>query len=64
MRYIMLFFWSALLVSVLNYVVSSIQNVGFNLNLGLGLSVVFSVFLIIISNVIPNESPKQVGHQQ
>lgn len=64
MRYIMLFLWSALLVSVLNYVVSSIQNVGFNLNLGLGLSVVFSVFLIIIGNIIPNESPKQVGHQQ
>ncbi|MBK3494888.1 YjzD family protein [Viridibacillus sp. YIM B01967] len=64
MKYIMLFIWSALLVSVLNYVVASIQNVEFSLNLGLGISVAFSVFLILISAVIPNESPKQVGHQQ
>jgi len=67
MKYIVLVIWSALLVSTLNYVVSSINNstldaAGFKQ--GLLLSLVISVLIIVIDAVIPKNSPKEIGHQE
>lgn len=56
MQYIITFFWSVLLVSMLNYVVSSVMNVDFNFMNGVIISLAFSVLVIIIAAVIPNES--------
>ncbi|HWI49221.1 MAG TPA: YjzD family protein [Rummeliibacillus sp.] len=67
MRYIMLVVWSALLVSTLNYVVSSINNVpldGPAFTKGLLMSLVISVLLLVIDAVIPKDSPKEIGHQK
>lgn len=67
MRYIMLVVWSVLLVSTLNYVVSSINNVpldGPAFTKGLWMALVFSAFILIIDAVIPSKSPKEVGHQE
>lgn len=67
MRYIMLVIWSALLVSTLNYVVSSINNVpldGPAFMKGLWISLVVSVLVLIIDAVIPKNSPKEIGHQE
>ena len=67
MQYIMLFIWSALLVSTLNYVVSSINNVpldGPAFTKGLWISLVVSVLLLIVDAVIPKDSPKEIGHQE
>ena len=64
MKYISLLVWSAILFSVLNYVVSAINNVEFSvavLQKGLIYSVVFAVFVLIVSAIIPNESPKEFG---
>lgn len=56
MQYIITFFWSFLLVSMLNYVVSSVMGVDFNFMNGVIISLAFSVLVIIIAAVIPNES--------
>ncbi|AMO84443.1 YjzD family protein [Solibacillus sp. FSL W7-1472] len=56
MQYIITFFWSFLLVSMLNYVVSSVLSVDFNFMNGVIVSLVFSVLVIIIAAIIPNES--------
>lgn len=56
MQYIMTFIWSFLLVSMLNYVVSSVQNVPFDFTLGAILSVAFAVLVFIMSAIIPNEA--------
>lgn len=63
MKYIMTFIWSFLLVSMLNYVVSSVMNVGFtveNFQNGAIISVVFSVLIFAIGAIIPNESTPEV----
>ena len=65
MKYIMTFIWSFLLVSMLNYVVSAVMNVGFtfeNFQNGAIISVVFSVLIFVIGAVIPNESTPEVDH--
>lgn len=67
MKYITLVIWSALLVSTLNYVVSSINNVTFDsaaFQKGLIMSLAFDVLLLVISAIIPNDSPKEFGHQE
>ncbi|MBO2534322.1 MULTISPECIES: YjzD family protein [Rummeliibacillus] len=67
MRYIILVIWSALLVTVLNYVVSSINNVAFDgpaFTKGLWISLVFAALLLVIDAVIPKDSPKEIGHQE
>ncbi|MEK4698634.1 YjzD family protein [Solibacillus sp. FSL R7-0668] len=56
MQYIVTFFWSFLLISMLNYVVSSVLGVDFNFMNGVIVSLVFSVLVLIIAAVIPNES--------
>lgn len=55
MQYIGTFLWSFALISLLNYVVSSVQNVPFDFMIGVYLSLVVSVMIFIISAIIPNE---------
>ena len=60
MHYIMTFVWSAILVSMLNYVVSSVQAVPFVLKDGLIMSVIVSILIFIITAIIPNDPlPKE-----
>lgn len=54
MQFIGTFFWSFLLISLLNYVVSAVQNVDFNFMLGVYMSVVVSILIFIISSIIPD----------
>ena len=56
MKYIITFFWSFLLVTMLNYVVSSVLDVDFNFMNGLYVSLAVSVLVFLIAAVIPNES--------
>lgn len=62
MQYIMTFFWSALLVSMLNYVVSSVLGVPFDFMNGLIVSVVFAVLVLIVSAIIPNDPVEHTEH--
>lgn len=63
MQYIATFVWSFLLVSMLNYVVSSVLGVDFNFQVGAILSVVFSVLIFVIGAIIPNEpTPEAADH--
>ena len=55
MKYIMTFLWSVLLVSMLNYVVSSVNNVPFILSHGLIMSILVAIMIFIITAIIPNE---------
>ena len=62
MQYIITFFWSFLLVTMLNYVVSSVMGADFNFVAGAAISVVFSILVIIISAIIPNEPVADAEH--
>jgi predicted PurR-regulated permease PerM len=62
MQYIITFFWSFLLVTMLNYVVSSVMGVDFNFVAGAVISLVFSVLIFIIAAVIPNEPVAEADH--
>ena len=62
MQYIITFFWSFLLVTMLNYVVSSVMGVDFNFVAGAIISVVFSVLIFIIAAVIPNDPVADTDH--
>lgn len=64
MQYIVTFFWSFLLVSMLNYVVSSVLNVDFNFVNGAIISLAFSVLVFVIAAVIPNESTPEFEAEQ
>ena len=65
MRYIFLVIWSVILVSVLNYVGSAINNAEkIDWTQGLIMSLVFAVLLIIVDTVIPSKSPKAIGHDE
>jgi len=55
MKYIFTLIWSFLLVTMLNYVVSSVQDVPFDFLLGAILSVVVAVVIFIIAAIIPND---------
>ena len=54
MQFIGTLFWSFLLISLLNYVVSAVQNVDFNFMLGVYMSVVVAILIFIISSIIPD----------
>ncbi|WP_040227790.1 YjzD family protein [Bhargavaea cecembensis] len=56
MQYILTFVWSFLLITMLNYVVSSINAVPFDFGLGVIVSLVISVLVFIISAILPDES--------
>lgn len=55
MQYIMTFFWSFLLISMVNYVVSSVMGAPFDFMTGVYISVVFSVLVFIVGAIIPND---------
>ncbi len=55
MKYFFTLIWSFLLVTMLNYVVSSVQDVPFDFLLGAILSVVVAVVIFIIAAIIPND---------
>ncbi|TWT04864.1 YjzD family protein [Planomicrobium sp. CPCC 101079] len=61
MRFIGTFLWSFLLISLLNYVVSAVQNVHFDFMNGLYISLVVSVLIFVISSIIP-DSPAPEKH--
>ncbi|MDN4606856.1 DUF2929 family protein [Sporosarcina highlanderae] len=55
MKYIMTFFWSFLLVTMLNYVAGSIAGIAsFDFMTGLIASVVLSVIVIVMTSAIPD----------
>ncbi|MDW0117005.1 YjzD family protein [Sporosarcina thermotolerans] len=54
MKYIMTFFWSFLLVSMLNYVAGSIAGIAsFDFMTGIIASVVLSVIILLMTTAIP-----------
>ena len=55
MQYIMTFVWSFLLITMLNYVVSSVLNVPFEFMTGVIVSVAFAVLIFIIAAIILND---------
>lgn len=61
MQYIVTFIWSFLLVSMLNYVVSSVLGVPFDFKTGAIVSVVFSILIFIIGAIIPNDPTPEVA---
>jgi predicted PurR-regulated permease PerM len=61
MRFIGTFFWSFLLISLLNYVVSAVQNAHFDFMNGVIISLIVSVLIFIISSIIP-DSPAPEKH--
>ncbi|HWL22598.1 MAG TPA: YjzD family protein [Ureibacillus sp.] len=62
MQYIATFIWSFLLVTMLNYVVSSVLGASFDFVTGVIISLVFSVLVIIMSAIIPNEPTPEADH--
>ena len=61
MQYIMTVFWSVVLVTMLNYVVSSVNGVDFNFMHGLYMTIPAAIIIILITTVIPNE-PVEAKH--
>lgn len=60
MKYIMTLVWSVILVSMLNYVVSSVQAVPFIFKNGLIMSIPVAIMIFIITAIIPNDPlPKE-----
>lgn len=55
MQYIGTFVWSFLLISLLNYVVSAVQNVPFDFMIGVYISLAVSILIFVISSIIPDE---------
>ena len=62
MQYIMTFVWSFLLITMLNYVVSSVLNVPFEFMTGAIVSVAFAVIIFIIAAILPNDSVEHAEH--
>ncbi|MDV6376917.1 YjzD family protein [Sporosarcina sp. GW1-11] len=60
MHYIMTFVWSFLLVSMLNYVAGSIGGTEFDFMAGVTVSIVLAIFVLVITAIIPNDSPADV----
>lgn len=61
MHYIGTFIWSVLLISLLNYVVSAVQNVPFVFMNGVYISVAVSVLIFIASALMPDQ-PVEDNH--
>ncbi|MGI2327436.1 YjzD family protein [Planococcus sp. YIM B11945] len=61
MQFIGTFLWSFLLISMLNYVVSAVQNVPYDFMLGVYVSLGVAVLIFIISSIIP-DSPAPEKH--
>lgn len=61
MRYIMTLIWALALVSMLNYVVSAVINVPFELMNGIIMAVVLTIFIFVIDALLPS-LPKNAHH--
>lgn len=55
MRYIATIFWAFLLSQMLTYVVSSMNGMAYSFNMGLILTVIFSVLIFVLAAIIPKE---------
>ncbi|MEK3952777.1 MULTISPECIES: YjzD family protein [Psychrobacillus] len=62
MQYIMTVFWSVVLVTMLNYVVSSVQNVEFVFMNGIIMSIPVAIMVLIIAAIIPEEPTAKAHH--
>ncbi|SFQ24106.1 Protein of unknown function [Psychrobacillus psychrotolerans] len=62
MQYIMTVFWSVVLVTMLNYVVSSVQNVEFVFINGIIMSIPVAIMVLIIAAIIPEEPTAKAHH--
>jgi len=62
MKYLLTFVWSFLLISTLNYVVSSVNGVYFDFTLGAIISVFVAIIIFIISAIIPNDPVAHENH--
>ena len=62
MKLVFTLIWSFLLITMLNYVVSSVANVPFDFQLGAIISLGVAVVIYIISTIIPNEPVVQENH--
>ncbi|MTD30465.1 YjzD family protein [Planomicrobium sp. YIM 101495] len=54
MQYIGTIIWSFILITMVNYVVSAVQNVDFDFMLGVYISLAVSVMIFIIAALIPD----------
>ena len=54
MQYIGTFLWSFLLISLVNYVVSAVQNVPFDFMIGVYISIGVSILIFAMSAIIPD----------
>lgn len=59
MQYIGTFFWSVLIISTLNYVVSAVQNVPFDFMMGIYFSVAVALLIFVIDAILPKEAVKE-----
>lgn len=62
MQYIVTFVWSFLLVSMLNYVVSSVMGVPFDFVAGAIVSVAFSILVFVVAAILPNDPTPEADH--
>lgn len=62
MKFVFTFVWSFLLITLLNYVVSSVNGVHFDFTLGAIVSVGVALLLFVISKIIPNEPVAHEHH--
>lgn len=62
MKIIFTFIWSFLLVTTLNYVVSSVGAVPFDFKLGAILSVVVALLILVITSILQNDQVVQEKH--
>ena len=56
MKYIMTLIWAVCLVSMLNYVVSSVLGAEFHFMTGIYLSIAMFVLVLVASAIIPKEA--------
>ncbi|WP_342512938.1 YjzD family protein [Sporosarcina sp. FSL K6-1522] len=54
MRFVMAFFWSFCLVSMLNYVAGSIANIPFDFAAGAIVAVILAVLVIVLGESFPD----------
>ncbi|TWT07284.1 DUF2929 family protein [Planococcus sp. CPCC 101016] len=54
MQYIGTFLWSFLLITLVNYVVSAVQNVPFDFMIGVYISIGVSILIFAMSAIIPD----------
>lgn len=62
MRYLWTFFWTFLLVQMLNYVTGSMIGTPFDLKSGTIIAVVATIIIIALPAVLPNEPEEKHGH--